>query len=205
MFDTLRGLSRYAGDYLDIGQTPEKADCIFVHAGRPERKRYGLYLYRQGYAESIVFSVGRFEWRRFSELGLEDDGGLIRMVQQTPPHERHYFVHLRQGAAHCSLIEKCLLGTLQEATALSRFVERESIRRLIVLSSGFHLRRAVGAVKHCCSPLETEIIPVAVPSAFDQSTDPERPKAKESSGAIATEYVKHLLYRLVFLLRIPVC
>ncbi len=201
----LHKLTDNVHEYLNIGQIPRAADCIFVHAGRPERKRYGLHLFRQGYAKSIVFSVGRFEWRRFSELGLEDEGGLIGMVHQTPPRERHYFVHIRQGAAHCSLIEKCLLGTLQEATALSRFVEQEGIRSLIVLSSGFHLRRAVGAVKHCCSRLEPDIIPVAVPSAFNQSTDLEGPKAKESAGAIAAEFVKHLLYRLVFLLRIPVC
>src|SRR5262245_13733886 len=76
-------------DYLSIGIAPRKADCIFVLAGRQERKVFGIQLWQQGYAPEVILSVGRFEWRRFYHLGLSGDGGLKAMVDRTPPVQRH--------------------------------------------------------------------------------------------------------------------
>jgi len=44
--------------FLDIAQEPEKADAIFVFAGREERKRLGIELFRAeltGYAVAAIF------------------------------------------------------------------------------------------------------------------------------------------------------
>lgn len=103
--------------YLGIGRLPVKADRISVFAGRPDRKLFGLWRYRNGYAHQIVLSVGRFEWRRFSQLGLPDDGGLLQLVDQTPPVRRHFFVHLGPHGATCTLVPKRRFGTWTEATA----------------------------------------------------------------------------------------
>ncbi len=69
---------------LNIGESPQKSDCIFVLAGMHERKTYGIDLWRQGYAPQLILSVGRFEWRRFYTLGLPGDGGLRELVHATP-------------------------------------------------------------------------------------------------------------------------
>jgi hypothetical protein len=58
-------------DFLDVGKSPRPADCIFVLAGKEERKAYGIKMWRFGYASQLILSVGRFEWRKFGELGLE--------------------------------------------------------------------------------------------------------------------------------------
>ena len=55
--------------FLDIAQAPEKADAIFVFAGREERKRLGVELFRSGYTPRLILSVARFEWRHFETLG----------------------------------------------------------------------------------------------------------------------------------------
>jgi uncharacterized SAM-binding protein YcdF (DUF218 family) len=193
MTNFVRRAASAAFDFLDIGQTPRKADCIFVFAGRPERKHYGLQLYRQGFAKTIIFSVGRFEWRRFPELGLADDGGLYRTVQEVPPPHRHFFVEMGPEGMRCTLVEKRTLGTMSEAAALSQWIEKKSYRSLLIVSSGFHLRRVVESVRHFSSKLRPEIIPVAVPSdvvEFDVK-----------ATTVAGELLKYTLYNCLLGIR----
>ncbi len=113
-------------------------------------------------------------------------------------------MHFSQGAAQCFLVEKQRLGTLREAAALSRLVKGQGIKKLLVVSSGFHLRRAIGAIKHCCSHMELEITPVAVPLDSVEFAKSECASANERSSAISKEWVKHLFYQLLFFFRIPV-
>jgi hypothetical protein len=51
----------YLYRFLDIESPPQKCDCIFVLAGKPERKIFGIDLWRRGYAPELILSVGRFE------------------------------------------------------------------------------------------------------------------------------------------------
>src|SRR5215469_4373168 len=50
-------------DYLDVSDSPEPSDVIFVLAGRSERKIYGLQLFNQNLAPWLILSVGRYEVR----------------------------------------------------------------------------------------------------------------------------------------------
>jgi hypothetical protein len=136
--------------------------------------------------------VGRFEWRRFPELGLADDGGLYRVVHETPAPRRHFFVHVGPQGTSCSLIDRRTLGTMSEAVALSKWIEMEKTRRLIIISSGFHLRRATEAVRHYCSQSAPLIIPVAVPNVFE--TD-------RKLTLVTIELAKSMLYRVLLKLR----
>lgn len=184
-------------DFLDIGQAPEKADCIFVYAGRPERKVYALNLFRQGYAKRINFSVGRFEWRGFPHLGLEQDGGLRELVQKTPPKKRHFFVYLDSQQMQCFSIKKGKLGTLSEAAALAKFIRQENIRSLIVVSTAFHLRRACETLRRHCSDITPRIIPVAVPENL--ASDARKNWWANRAGflLIVKEYVKYSFYKMI--------
>lgn len=93
-------------DFLSYGEPPRKADCIFVLAGREERKRYGIDLWKTHWAPELILSVGRFEWRRFYALGLPGDGGLRGLVDNTPPVARHFFVCFGADGARAVLIER---------------------------------------------------------------------------------------------------
>jgi hypothetical protein len=90
-------------DFLDIGKSPHIADCIFVLAGKQERKTYGIKMWRFGYAPELIISVDRFEWRKFKELNLESDGGLEELVEKTPPKKRHFLVRMDRQETHASL------------------------------------------------------------------------------------------------------
>lgn len=182
-------------DFLNVGQAPEKAECIFVYAGRPERKSYGLKLFKEGYANCIIFSVGRFEWRGFLQLGLEQDGGLVKLVQKTPAQKRHFFIYMNELNVQCFLIVKGRLGTLSEARALAEFIQQKDIKSLIIVSSAFHLRRAQDALKRYCSQLKLRIIPVAAyPDVV--KADMNSLKNFRAFSAIAKECVKYAFYKI---------
>ncbi len=179
---------------LDIGRPPEKADCIFVFAGRQNRKEFGLSLYRNGFADQIVLSVGRFEWRRFSQLGLAHDGGLLELVNQTPPVRRHFFVHLGPQGATCLLVPKRRFGTWTEASSITSWARERHIRNLLVVSTGFHLRRVIATLRAQEGSEELSFHPVAVPqswAAAGQAHDPD-----DRIGSLVLELGKYLVYRM---------
>lgn len=159
------------------------ADAIFVFAGRESRKRFGVRLFREGVSSRLVLSVGRFEWRRFARLGLPSDGGLVERVSETEPKRRHFFVDLRSGSASAEIIPTGVLGTWSESRALARFVEREGIGRLVVVSHRQHLRRCLLGLS-LTLPDSCEVVPLAAPA-----DDPAEPPA-----AHLTEAFKFLCY-----------
>lgn len=186
-------------DSLCAGGPPREAEVLFVFAGRPERKPYGLGLWRRGYAPTLVLSVGRFEWRRFAELGLRDDGGLIDLVQRTPPEERHFFVVLhRAGAneetARAFRVETRGLGTWNEARALAEFLERERVGSVLVVSSASHLRRALTTLR-ALTPREIRIDATAVPERESSIAREGWWRTARQRRVVLWEAVKLLLYR----------
>jgi len=144
------------------GSFPRNSDAIFVFAGRESRKRFGVRLFQEGFSTRLVLSVGRFEWRRFRSLGLPSDGGLVDLVSETEPRLRHFFVDVRSGSATCERIPKGALGTWSETCALSGFVEREGIGKLIVVSHRQHLIRCILGLR-LSLPDSCTLIPVASP------------------------------------------
>jgi uncharacterized SAM-binding protein YcdF (DUF218 family) len=128
-------------NYLDIASKPSPCDAIFVLAGRQQRKLHGIELWRVGYAPELILSVGRFEWRRFYDLGLPGDGGLRKLVDSVPPVDRHFFVRLWKDRAESLAVAKGRYGTLTEALAAASLLRKGEYRSLMVVSSGFHMRR----------------------------------------------------------------
>jgi len=187
----MRALRRY----LNICRSPLKADCVFVFAGRPGPKAFGLSLYRSGYADHLVLSVGRFEWRGMAQLGLPDDGGLVEMVHRTPPVHRHFFVHLGLQGAACVLVPRGRLGTWTEAAAITALAREKHLRTLLVVSTGSHMRRAMAALRAQEGADGISFHPVAACSD-SAAIDPSR-STDERIGAILVELGKYILYQVV--------
>ena len=118
-----------------------KADAIVVLAGRPERKAYGLDLWKEGAARALVLSVARFEWRAFPALALPDDGGLAALVAQTPPRLRHFLITLDERGAHAEWMPRGRLGTWSEAVGMARLARSRGWRSLLVVTTEFHASR----------------------------------------------------------------
>jgi uncharacterized SAM-binding protein YcdF (DUF218 family) len=183
-------------DFLDVGRRPEPADCVFAHAGRPERKAFALQLYSEGFAPRAVLSVGRFEWRSVLKLGLAEDGGLARLAEQVPPERRHFFVSIAAGRVESRAVPRAKLGTLGEARALARLLREGDCRSVLLVSSAFHLRRAVSSLRRSAKGYPLKIVPVAVPEPLAREKRENWWKNASSARLIVGEYVKAGFYPL---------
>ena len=181
--------------FLNIGESPCRADSLFVFAGKQKRKIYGVNLWRQGYARHMILSIGRFEWRKFYELGLDSDGGLKSLVDQTPPQKRHFFFQIDRNEASCTLVQTGILGTFSEGRLLAEFINGKPIRSLLVISSPSHLRRASLVLRHAFRRTEVQLSFTAAPG------EPawESPSGR---GQIWLELWKYIFYRIFCLVYI---
>jgi hypothetical protein len=101
----------------------EPVDLIFVMAGRMERTRYGLELYRAGIATRLVLSVGRFEVSRMSGLEWEGFDELVALRARTQPDERHFFVEVDSARVHSERAKLQRWNTYGEVLGLRQLVE----------------------------------------------------------------------------------
>jgi hypothetical protein len=137
-------------DWLAHADSPMQSDAIFVLAGHKSRKALAIQLLAQGTAPRILFSVGRFEIRRFPELGLPRTIDLLQLAQTIPPPQRHFFVLFEGQQFTVQRIQVRVLGTLSEIDALADWLlAHPEISSLLLVSSGAHLRR----LRMCCRRL----------------------------------------------------
>src|SRR5713101_4201905 len=133
---------RFFFNWLACADPVEHANAIFVLAGLKARKVFAIQLLVQGIASRVLFSVSRFEIRRFPELGLPQTIDLLRMAQSIPPPQRHFFVLLENQQFTAQRIRVRMLGTLTEIDALADWLgTHPQLSSLLVVSSGPHLRR----------------------------------------------------------------
>ncbi len=164
----LMGLAERISGFLNIGEAPRPADCIFVLAGRQERKVYGVDLWRKGLAPELILSVGRFEWRRFYGLDLPGDGGLLKLVEATPPVRRHFFVKFGPKGEEAVLTPVRRLGTMTEARELAKYLDGQGLRSMMVVSTSIHLRRVSLAFRRAFKGSGLELSFVAVPESLSK-------------------------------------
>jgi len=137
-------------DWLVRADPPAPADAIFVLAGHKSRKVFAIRLLERGIAPALLFSVGRFEIRRFPELGLPLTIDLLQIAQSISPPQRHFFVLFENQQFTVQRIRLRTLGTLSEIDALADWIlAHPAISSLLVVSSGSHLRR----LRMCCRRL----------------------------------------------------
>jgi uncharacterized SAM-binding protein YcdF (DUF218 family) len=137
----LRGRLTRLYESMTVSGSLAPADLIFVMAGRPERKQYGLELYRAGIAPRLLLSIGRSEVGRMHALGLEGIGDLTALRDRTPPGERHFFVGVDATGIRIEKARLAAWNTYCELVGLRRWLEKEGPLRLIVVSTDIHLRR----------------------------------------------------------------
>jgi hypothetical protein len=174
-------------------------DCIFVFAGRPERKVYGLQLFQSGIAEKIIFSVARYEWRHFLKLGLGNLNEFEKVVRDTEPEKRYFFIEFSKNNKYSIYtIKRYRYGTLSEAMALAQIIEKAYINNLIIVSSRYHMRRAVYSINKFLPDSKVNILPQAVP-LMTQDDDSNIPREKNKLSNSISEYLKFYYYKFVLL------
>jgi uncharacterized SAM-binding protein YcdF (DUF218 family) len=157
--------------WLSPVDAPRSADLIFVLAGGMHRKEYALQLFRQGLAPRILFSVSRFEIRRFSKMALPVSLDLLKLAQEVPPPQRHYFAFFEGQQVRTEHVLPGRFGTLTEIDALARWLsENPNIGSVLIVSSDSHLRR----IRMCCRSLlnpRLELAFLAAPLPPEESSD----------------------------------
>ena len=150
-------------DTLAASDPVQKSDVILVLAGRECRKHFALGLLGEGWAPTLMLSVGRFEIRRFSSLDLPTSLDLVAIASATEPPRRHYFVTIEGGKAEAQRIAVGRFGTLSEILALSEWLKTHPlIRSVTVVSSGYHLKR-IRVCSRLLVPEDRRLQFVAVP------------------------------------------
>jgi hypothetical protein len=184
-------------DYLALDDMPSQSDVIFVLAGRPERKAYGLELFQQGIAPRLVLSVGRFEVRKMDAFGFQDLN-MRELVKHMAPKDRHFFVEISDGSRTVTPARIKRVGTFGELAALATYLGERQIKTLTVISTSVHLRR----VRLCCRKISAlrrlNISYVPVPEGLSSFQRGTWWKKLDQWSYIGSEYIKLLAYRLRF-------
>ncbi|MGC0774053.1 MAG: ElyC/SanA/YdcF family protein [Candidatus Acidiferrum sp.] len=177
--------------WLSPADIPRGADLIFVLAGRVDRKDYALELFRQGLSPRILFSVGGFEIRRFSQMPLPVPLDLLKLAQETPPPQRHYFAFFQRQNVQLELVLPGRFGTLREIEALAGWLRAHpDIRSVSVISSETHLRR----IRMCCRSLLNPNLELAYLAAPFTPPEPELRFALANTMDLLLELFKVSIY-----------
>ena len=131
----------HAASWLKSDDAPIKADAIIVLAGRFERSMHAADLYRGGYAPVVVLSeaVPDASSKQLEALGIRLPGAL----------EIHRRILQAKGvpAEKIELLGAPALSTADEAAAIAARFGQPG-RRLIVVTSPYHVRRARMVIAH---------------------------------------------------------
>lgn len=179
----------YGGRYLQHEDPLQKSDAIFVLAGtRLERPFEAVDLYKEGYAPLIVLSPGR----------PEPGEALLRQRGITFPSEveleRDALVQLGIPASAIVATNGYIDNTAQEANLLRSMVAAHQWRRVIIVTSKYHTRRAAFAFRRGLDGTGAEVVMRA--SRYDES-DPARWWRYRSDFRFASsEWQKLIAYRL---------
>ena len=179
----------YGGRYLYHDDPLQKADAVFVLGGaRVERWLEAYDLYREGYAQLIVLSPERAEP---AESMIRSRGVAF---PSTPELQHAALVQLGVPASAILMPGGWVDNTAQEANLLRTAAQARGWKRLIVVTSKYHTRRAGFAVRRALSGTGCETI---IRGSRYDPWDPDRWwRARSDIRFGAFEWIKLVLYRL---------
>jgi hypothetical protein len=180
--------------------TAGPADLLFVFAGADARKSFAVRAWHEGAARTLAVSVARFEWRRVPGLGLPAEGGLVALVEATPPHQRLFVLVVEAERVAARRVWKGRWGTWSEAAAVAALVRERAVRTLLVCTSDYHLPRAVGSVRRALALAgirDCSVAAIAAPEPPESPLAPERRgRSPRAWRLLAREAFKGAVYAL---------
>jgi uncharacterized SAM-binding protein YcdF (DUF218 family) len=186
---TVIGFVYYGGRYLQHEDPLRKADAIFVLAGtRAERPLEAIDLYKEGYAPIVILSPGIVE---DAEVLLRTRG--VRFPRQD---ELQRDALLQSGLPAAAILSTggYVDNTAQEANLLRAIVQARGWRRVIVVTSKYHTRRAAFAFKRGLEGTGAE--PIIRASRYDASDPARWWRYRSDVRFVLSEWQKLLAYRL---------
>ena len=181
-------LSPSLATYLIVEKPLEHADAIIVLSGSAvykERTRKAAELYKQGVAPRIFITNDC------------ENAGWSRTEKTNPP-----FVELEQreliangvSPEAITVLPGQVSGTDQEAKALAEEVAAKPINSILIVTSAYHMRRAIWTFEKALAGKNIEI-GIAHPPPGEQTPNPNywwvKPRGWQM---VAGEYVKSIVY-----------
>jgi hypothetical protein len=176
---------------------PRPVDLVFVMAGRMERKRYGLDLFRSGLAPTLVLSVGRFEVSKLKALQLQEYEELVHLRDRTPPEERHFFITMTSSGNRVERTKLARWSTYGETVAFRDFLRNQNVRRVMVISTDIHMRRVSLTFSSVFRHVGTQFLYCAVPSALSSVQKDHWWTRSADRGYVIMELIKLAGYRVI--------
>jgi len=170
------------GRALVVQVTLPHADAIVVMAGAPVyfgRVAHGGRLFLEGRAPTIMLTND----------GVH--GSWSSTLQRNPLYYERAILRLKEAGVPSTAIEVLpdrVSGTFEEATRISQFVRNHDVKSLIVVTSDFHSRRALWAVRRALrgTAVEVGVEPAPSPRSWWWSPVGWR--------AVSSEYAKFAYY-----------
>jgi uncharacterized SAM-binding protein YcdF (DUF218 family) len=182
-------LPAYGGRYLQHEDPLQKSDAIFVLSGtRLERPLEAMDLYKEGYAPLIVLSPGRPE---YGEYLLQQRGIPFPTEAEL---QRDALVRSGVPATAVAATSGYVDNTGQEASLLRAMVKANHWRRVIIVTSKYHTRRAAFAFRRALEGTGTEVVMRA--SKYDPSDPANWWRSRPDFRFASSEFQKLLAYRL---------
>jgi uncharacterized SAM-binding protein YcdF (DUF218 family) len=128
--------------WLVVSEPLASADALVVMAGAPvytDRIQHAAALFRSGRALRVLLTDDGLKraWSRELQRNPSSmEQGLAALERGGVPRDR---VEVLPGIVH---------GTIDEARAVKRYVSATGVRSLVVVTSPYHSRRALWALKH---------------------------------------------------------
>lgn len=141
------------GFYLSPQDKPEKSDAIVVVSGGQTTTRadYGIELFKQGYANTIVFSGG----------ALDDGPSNAKAMRQQA---------LEAGLSDDNiLLDEYAQNTYENALNSKKLLDEVGAKKIIVVSSPYHQRRVNKTFEKVLGPSYTVLGVSSVDSRWSKS------------------------------------
>ena len=184
------GLLALMGEYLIDEDTPAPADVIVVLAGSlPDRILEGVTLYQDGYAPRMILSRGR-ENAAYAKL----DAMGVRLPRL---YDLNRSVAEQLGVPPSAITE---VGggmdgsTLLEAQAILSYVRAQGYKRILLVTSKVHTRRAAAIYRHLAAG-GVEVI--VRPSRYDRFQPQGWWHDRTDIRRVLIEYQKLLVFLLL--------
>lgn len=119
---------RAMGNFLIVGDELQKADAILVLSGdnpKGERLKYGVKLLKDKWADKLVLSGNYIAW----ETNLAD---IMERQSVSLGVDKNKIIKVRHRAD----------STLEESRLIAKKLQAQGIKKIIVVTSNFHTRRA---------------------------------------------------------------
>ena len=179
----------YGGRFLQHEDPLQKVDAIFVLAGsRLERPLEAVDLYHEGYAPLIVLSPGRPESAermvRGKGIAFPADSELVRDVM----------VQLGVPASAIIATDGYVDNTAEEANLLRAMVQAHGWRRVMIVTSKYHTRRAGFAFRRGLEGTGATALIHA--TRYDPSDPAHWWRYRPDVRFVGSEWQKLFLYRL---------